>query len=228
MSRARYDRFTVAAAVAAALLAWPGGAKADGLPSTLPSPSAGADCTADPGPMFHGLFRRLAAMEAPNGTSGAAQRVALFAAFDAMFTTRPLAEAALGRYWDEADEAARRDYLELFHFYFMENYLGMAVEASRRWIDRMVARPLPNGEAVIALDAPELKDPEFRALEVHVAPAPCGLALVDVRAAGLSLAEMMRAEFQSVARAGGIDALIERLQDRALRSAAWERWQARR
>lgn len=186
------------------------------------------DCAGLPGPMFSGFFRRLLAIDSERSSSDATRRIALFTAFNSMFTTRPLAEAALGRYWIETDEDMRRTYLELFHFHFMENYLGMAVQASRYWLDNMTTRSLTNGEALIALKAPGLDDHNFRALEVHVAPAPCGLALVDVRASGWSLAHLMRAEFQSIARKEGVDGLIDRLRDRARSSPVWETWQASR
>lgn len=228
------------AVLAMALVLLPGSAKADRgtadpAPGVAGKPAlegvdahagGAARCATRPRALFDHVFQRLAGI-ASEGGDEAARRLALFDVFNRTFRTERLAKASLGRYWSEASAPMRARYLDLFHFYFMETYLPVAVRALRDRLDRLTVRDLGGGETVIALDI-AASDGKAVPIRVHVAPAACGLGLLDVRIDGIRLSEILGAQFQSIARRQGLGALLDLLLVQARASPAWARWQARR
>ena len=207
------------------LAASPGTAAKDGDAASVGVTAKHGPCDSRPAAAVNSFFHRLTAN---TDADDQAHRVARFKAFNATFTTRPLARAVLGPSWDTASEPARAQYVALFHFYFMDNYLDLAAQASRSGHDGMIARTADNGETVVAPTGQDAGSSRFSNIEIYVRPATCRLALVDVHAGRLSLAKMIRSEFQSILHQSGLAGLMERLRNRAHKSPMWEMWQASR
>jgi phospholipid transport system substrate-binding protein len=141
--------------------------------------------------------------------------------FDALVTllSRPIdldlvARLILGRHWRTANDAQRREYLELFRKYALANlasklhlYQGQSFEVTGARVvgeqDALVtSRILDAGQAPLPVDW-RLRDDQGGRLVV-----------IDVIVAGVSLIVTLRSEFSSVIERQGFEGLLAELRQR--------------
>ena len=203
MLSAAYRRFSFAAFVLVTLL-------------VANASVAGARVASDPG-----AFVSTLAQEALDDLASAAipepQRVARFRAlFAETFDVPLLARFVLGRYWRQASEAERAEYLRLFDELVVQTYVRRFNEFNTARI-RVLSTSKPNedNDVIVAVEGTLANKPPVR-LDVRVRQTGADYRIIDVAIEGVSMAITQRDEFASVIQRGGgrVEALLANLRDK--------------
>jgi phospholipid transport system substrate-binding protein len=196
-------RFSLAALLLAALLA------------TTPA-SAVARVAADPASFVSGL-----AQEALDDLASTAiaedQRVQRFRAlFADSFDVPLIARFVLGRYWRQASEAERAEYVRLFDELVVQTYVRRFNEFNTARI-RVLSTSKPNedNDVIVAVEGVLANKPPVR-LDVRVRQTGNDYRIIDVAIEGVSMAITQRDEFASVIQRGGgrVEALLASLREK--------------
>lgn len=182
------------------------------------SHSLAKESTSAPLHLVRDFFEQIVAIQRDGGDLVANEQARVISAFSSTFSTDPLARAALGDYWSRATTAQQQHFLELFHLYFLAQYLPMAETASRSRLELIETRSLGNGRTVVSIPVETLHSLVIAHLRLHVADNENSLSLLEVEFAGFAISKLKREEFGAVIRQRGLDEFLTLLQRKVLKS----------
>lgn len=178
--------------------------------------SAVARVAADPGAFVSSL-----AQEALDDLASAAipeaERVERFRAlFADSFDVPLIARFVLGRYWRQASEAERAEYVKLFNELVVQTYVRRFNEFNTARI-RVLSTSKPNedNDVIVAVEGVMPSKPPVR-LDVRVRQTGNDYRIIDVAIESVSMAITQRDEFASVIQRGGgrVEALLASLREK--------------
>ena len=127
---------------------------------------------------------------------------------------------SLGRYWRQAGEDQRRDYLQLFSEYVLRSYASKLGGYAGEQMIIVSEQPLKNKKDVYVntrINRPS--GPPIKA-SWRVRKANSRTRIIDVVVEGISLAVTYRAQFSAVIRKNGMEGLLEALRARTDKAPA--------
>ena len=122
----------------------------------------------------------------------------------------------LGRYWRQASEAERAEYLRLFDELVVQTYARRFNEFNTARLRVLsVSRPNEDNDVIVAVEGTVAGKPPVR-LDVRVRQGSSAYKVIDVSIEGVSMAVTQRDEFSSVIQRGGgrVEALLASLRDK--------------
>ena len=154
-------------------------------------------------------------LSAPNLSEG--ERDARFRKlFAEGFDVPLIARFVLGRYWRQASEAERAEYLKLFDELVVQTYARRFNEFNTARLRVLsVSRPNEDNDVIVAVEGTVAGKPPVR-LDVRVRQGSSAYKVIDVSIEGVSMAVTQRDEFSSVIQRGGgrVEALLASLRDK--------------
>lgn len=189
------------------------------------SPAARADPAAEEAASFLQDLTRSAIAELGNTERGEAERRRIFRRLlREKFDMRRISRFVLGRYWRPASPAQREAFEDAFVRLIAKRFLPMfeAARGSGTRVRPLAARPMPEREDVYRVTT-DVTLPAYNIdmrVDWHIRREPSGFRIEDVRSEGVSMAIMLRAEYNSVLQRNGGDmaALIARMRRVASRT----------
>jgi phospholipid transport system substrate-binding protein len=136
----------------------------------------------------------------------------LHAVFTESFDVQGMARFAVGRYWSQADEKQRGEYLKLFGDYVAGLYADKFAEYTGQTFEVSGQRPLGNDMVAVQGSIIQPGKPPTR-VEFRVRKDEGGYRIADVYVEGLSLLITKRDEFMTVIAREGMDGLLKRLKN---------------
>lgn len=196
-------RFSLAAILLAMLLA-------------TSAASAVARVAADPASFVSELAQQ-ALDDLASTTLSEAERVERFRAlFADSFDVPLIARFVLGRYWRQASEAERAEYVRLFDELVVQTYVRRFNEFNTARIRVLnTSKPNEDNDVIVAIEGALANKPPVR-LDVRVRRTGNDYRIIDVAIEGVSMAITQRDEFASVIQRGGgrVEALLASLRDK--------------
>jgi phospholipid transport system substrate-binding protein len=154
-------------------------------------------------------------LSAPNLSEG--ERDARFRRlFADGFDVPLIARFVLGRYWRQASEAERAEYLRLFDELVVQTYARRFNEFNTARLRVLsVSRPNEDNDVIVAVEGALQGKPPVR-MDVRVRQGAAQFKIIDLSIEGISMAVTQRDEFSSVIQRGGgrIEALLASLRDK--------------
>jgi len=189
------------------------------------SPTARADPAAEEAASFLQDLTRSAIAELGDAERAEAERRRTFRRIlREKFDMRRIARFVLGRYWRPASEAQREAFEDAFVRLIAKRFLPMfeAARDSGTRVRPLAARPMPEREDVYRVTT-DVTLPAYNIdmrVDWHIRREDSGFRIEDVRSEGVSMAIMLRAEYNSVLKRNGGDmaALIARMRRVASRT----------
>ena len=127
-----------------------------------------------------------------------------------------IARFVLGRYWRQATETERAEYLRLFDELVVQTYARRFSEFNAARLRVLsVSRPNEDNDVIVAVEGALQGKPPVR-MDVRVRQTASQYKIIDVSIEGISMAVTQRDEFSSVIQRGGgrIEALLASLRDK--------------
>ncbi len=128
-----------------------------------------------------------------------------------------IARFVLGRYWRQATEAERDEYLRLFDELVVQTYARRFNEFNTARLRVLsVSRPNEDNDVIVAVEGSLAGKPPVR-LDVRVRQGGASrFKVIDVSIEGVSMAVTQRDEFSSVIQRGGgkVEALLASLREK--------------
>lgn len=129
-----------------------------------------------------------------------------------------IARFTLGRYWNRANDAQRRDYVAAFSDFIVATYARRFGGYSGETLEIVSEREMGPKDVIVGTRIQRASSPPIDAeWRVRVGD---DAKVIDVVVEGVSMSVTQRADFSSVVRRNGIDGLIQVLQARAGRLGA--------
>lgn len=177
---------------------------------------ASARNASDPGSFVNSLAQdAIDQLAAPNLSEG--ERDARFRKlFADGFDVPLIARFVLGRYWRQATETERAEYLRLFDELVVQTYARRFNEFNTARLRVLsVSRPNEDNDVIVAVEGAVAGKPPVR-LDVRVRQGSSAYKVIDVSIEGVSMAVTQRDEFSSVIQRGGgkIEALLASLREK--------------
>ncbi|MBM3478759.1 MAG: ABC transporter substrate-binding protein [Alphaproteobacteria bacterium] len=125
-----------------------------------------------------------------------------------------IARFVLGRYWRQATEAERAEYLRLFDELVVQTYARRFNEFNTARLRLLsVSRPNEDNDVIVAVEGSVASKPPVR-LDVRVRQGSSAYKVIDISIEGVSMAVTQRDEFSSVIQRGGgkVEALLASLR----------------
>jgi phospholipid transport system substrate-binding protein len=136
-----------------------------------------------------------------------------------------LGRLVLGRYWREARERQRTEYLQLFRHYMLQTfvqrlrqYVGSDLSYAGERFQIIASRPV--GERDVLVQS-RVAPPSSQPLRVdwRLRERPGEPVIIDLIVEGISLLVTQRSEFAAVLERGGVDGLLTELRARVTQPA---------
>jgi phospholipid transport system substrate-binding protein len=164
----------------------------------------------DPGAFLSGFAQRAITMLTNESLSEERRREAFRELFTSGFDVDLVSRFALGRFWNQASEAERREYRRLFEEFVIATYARRLGGYSGETLSVGAARDLSDKGAIVDSQIIRPKDPPVN-VEWRLRRAGSGWRIVDIVVEGISMAVAQRSEFASViANNGGtVEALLK-------------------
>ena len=127
-----------------------------------------------------------------------------------------IARFVLGRYWRQASDAERAEYLKLFDELVVQTYARRFNEFNAARLRVLsVSRPNEDNDVIVAVEGALQGEPPVR-MDVRVRQGAAQFKIIDLSIEGISMAVTQRDEFSSVIQRGGgrIEALLASLRDK--------------
>jgi phospholipid transport system substrate-binding protein len=127
-----------------------------------------------------------------------------------------IARFVLGRYWRQATDAERAEYLKLFDELVVLTYARRFNEFNAARLRVLsVSRPNEDNDVIVAVEGALQGKPPVR-MDVRVRQGAAQFKIIDLSIEGISMAVTQRDEFSSVIQRGGgrIEALLASLRDK--------------
>ena len=181
------------------------------------APATAAARTAnDPGQFVLSLAQE-ALEDLASLTESETQRVARFRTiFTEAFDVPLIARFVLGRYWRQATESERAEYVKLFDELVVQTYVRRFNEFNTARIRVLTtSKPNEDNDVIVAVEATVAGKPPVR-LDVRVRQTGSDYRIIDVAIEGVSMAITQRDEFASVIQRGGgrVEALLASLREK--------------
>ena len=181
-----------------------------------PGAVASARNAGDPGSFVSSLAQdAIDQLAAPNLSEG--ERNTRFRKlFSDGFDVPLIARFVLGRYWRQATEAERAEYLRLFDELVVQTYARRFNEFNTARLRVLsVSRPNEDNDVIVAVEGTVAGKPPVR-LDVRVRQGSSAYKVIDVSIEGVSMAVTQRDEFSSVIQRGGgkVEALLASLREK--------------
>ncbi|MFM8681976.1 MAG: phospholipid-binding protein MlaC [Alphaproteobacteria bacterium] len=170
------------------------------------APDAGSFVTT----LAQGAIDQLAAPNLSEGERDTRFRKLFLDGFDVPL----IARFVLGRYWRQATEAERAEYLRLFDELVVQSYARRVNEFNTARLRVLsVSRPNEDNDVIVAVEGSMASKPPVR-LDVRVRQGSSAYKVIDVSIEGVSMAVTQRDEFSSVIQRGGgkVEALLASLR----------------
>jgi phospholipid transport system substrate-binding protein len=136
-----------------------------------------------------------------------------------------LGRLVLGRYWREANQRQRTEYLQLFRHYMLQTlvqrlrqYVGSDLSYAGERFQIIASRPV--GERDVLVQS-RVAPPSSQPLRVdwRLRERPGEPVIIDLIVEGISLLVTQRSEFAAVLERGGVDGLLTELRVRVTQPA---------
>jgi phospholipid transport system substrate-binding protein len=136
-----------------------------------------------------------------------------------------LGRLVLGRYWREANQRQRTEYLQLFRHYMLQTlvqrlrqYVGSDLSYAGERFQIIASRPV--GERDVLVQS-RVAPPSSQPLRVdwRLRERPGEPVIIDLIVEGISLLVTQRSEFAAVLERGGVDGLLAELRVRVTQPA---------
>lgn len=186
---------------------------ASGLPCGAQADARSAN---DPGSFVTSLAQDAIDQLAAPGISESERDARFRKLFSDGFDVPLIARFVLGRYWRQATEPERAEYLRLFDELVVQTYARRFNEFNTARLRVLtVSRPNEDNDVIVAVEGTMSGKAPVR-LDVRVRQAPSRLRVIDVSIEGVSMAVTQRDEFSSVIQRGGgrIEALLASLREK--------------
>lgn len=152
--------------------------------------------------MVSGLADRVIGILKNKSLSREARVRELGAAFSDGFDVTSIGQFVLGRYWRSADEAERKEYLDVFRRYVVQTYAARFNSYAGEAFT--VIKSMPDGESGAMVFSDIGKTGEEPAhVQWRVRQTAQGIKIVDVIVEGVSMLVTQRSEFASVLQRNG-------------------------
>ena len=132
------------------------------------------------------------------------------------FDVAAIGRFVLGRYWRQAMEPERTEYLRLFDELVVQTYARRFNEFNTARLRVLsVSRPNEDNDVIVVVEGAVVGKPPVR-LDVRVRQGSSAYKVIDVSIEGVSMAVTQRDEFSSVIQRGGgrIEALLASLREK--------------
>jgi len=136
--------------------------------------------------------------------------------FEDGFDVPLVARFVLGRYWRQATDDERREYLKLFDELVIQTYARRFSEFNgARFKVQSVSKPNEDNDVIVAVEGALAAKPPVK-LDIRVRQSNGVNKVIDVSIEGVSMLITQRDEFASVIQRGGgrIDALLANLREK--------------
>jgi phospholipid transport system substrate-binding protein len=178
--------------------------------------TAAARVASDPGQFVQSLAQE-AIEDLGSLADSEAQRIARFRTiFAEAFDVPLIARFVLGRYWRQATESERAEYVKLFDELVVQTYVRRFNEFNSARIRVLTtSKPNEDNDVIVGVEALVAGRPPVR-LDVRVRQSGGDYRVIDVAIEGVSMAITQRDEFASVIQRGGgrIEALLTSLREK--------------
>ena len=126
----------------------------------------------------------------------------------------------MGRYWRQASEAQRAEYLRLFNQLIMQTMAERLSWYNGQTFEVLEARPVDERDSMVAtrINRPGGKPPVF--VDWRVRRSDQGYLVIDIIAEGISLVVTQRSEAAEIISRNGVDGLLAEMRDRVARRDA--------
>ncbi|MBM3533795.1 MAG: ABC transporter substrate-binding protein [Alphaproteobacteria bacterium] len=144
------------------------------------------------------------------------ERIAKFRElFKRGFDVEAIGRFVLGRYWRDATEVERQEYLRLFEDLIVHTYAGRFSEYSGETLTVLDVRPEEDRVLLVTSHVNRIAGPPIR-LDWRVVERDSGFKIVDVVVEAVSMSVTQRSEFASVIQRGGgrVSGLLAALRDK--------------
>ena len=133
---------------------------------------------------------------------------------DASFDLDTIGRFALGRYWNQATDSQKTEYLKLFHKMVVDVYSNRFEEYKGQKVEVRSFRSIGNTDTLVASFLVPPNGGQEVEVDWRVRNKNGGYKIVDVIVAGVSMGVTQRSDFSSVIQSGGgnVDALITQLR----------------
>lgn len=133
---------------------------------------------------------------------------------DASFDLDTIGRFALGRYWNAATDAQKKEYLGLFRKMVVDVYSNRFEEYKGQKVEVRSFRSIGNQDTLVSSFLVPTNGGEEVQVDWRVRNKGGSYKIVDVLVAGVSMSVTQRSEFSSVIQRGGgnVDALITQLK----------------
>ncbi len=133
---------------------------------------------------------------------------------DQSFDLETIGRFALGRYWNTATEAQKKEYLGLFRKMVVDVYSNRFEEYKGQKVEVRSFRSIGNQDTLVSSFLVPPNGGEEVQVDWRVRNKGGSYKIVDVLVAGVSMSVTQRSEFSSVIQRGGgnVDALIAQLK----------------
>lgn len=131
------------------------------------------------------------------------------------FDVAAIGRFAMGRYWREATDAQKKQYLDLFEDMIVETYTARFEEYSGQKFQTGNAVAVGEKDIIVSSSIIQNKGPNV-AVDWRVRQSGKNFKVIDVIVEGISMGVTQRSEFAAVIQRGGgkVDALIDSLKKR--------------
>jgi phospholipid transport system substrate-binding protein len=183
----------------------------------MPWHSAGAQAARDAGAFVASLAQEALDQLTPNSIPEAQRAERFRELMQRGFDAQLISRFVLGRYWRQATEAERAEYVKLFDQLVVQTYSRRLTEFSGARIKvNTVSPPNEDGDSMVGAEGQMGSKPPVR-FDIRVRKqADGGYRIIDVMIEGVSMAITQRDEFASVIQRGGgkIEALLANLREK--------------
>lgn len=185
------------------------------------SPANGAAKEADAGAFLKALSREASAKLGSKGLSKAQKQDNFRQLFQSVFDVPAISRFVLGKYWRGASDAQRQAFTAAFEELQMQRFLPQfeKYDENAVQVESVHAEP---GKPDLFKVSSKIVRPEGEPFNVvwRIRDTGDAYKILDVVAEGVSMAISLRHEYGEVAKAKGIDGLIEDMRDKSAALAA--------
>ncbi len=187
----------------------------------LLSPAVGAAKEADAGAFLKALSREAAAKLGSDGLSQAQKQDNFRALFRTAFDVPTISRFVLGKYWRGATEDQRQAFTAAFEELQMQRFLPQFEKYDENAV-QVESVQAEAGKPDIYKVGSKILRPEGEPFNVvwRIRDTGDAYQILDVVAEGVSMAISLRHEYGEVAKAKGVDGLIEDMREKSAALAA--------
>ncbi len=133
------------------------------------------------------------------------------------FDLETIGRFSLGRYWNQATDTQKKEYLALFKKMVIDVYTGRFSDYKGQKFEVTTARAIGNADTLVSSQIIPTDGGENIQVDWRVRNKGSGFKIVDVYVAGVSMGVTQRSDFSSVIQKGGgnVDVLINHLKTKS-------------